>query len=261
MRIPFPSGKPPSPARRFRFSPLAALSLAVPLVLAGCGKQTPSGMGAGAQIAAVDVLTLAPQHIVRSAELSGRLSALETSDVRPQVDGIIRKRVFAEGSDVRAGQVLYQIDPASYQASYDQTRGALEKARATLASAQTKAARYAELVKINAVSKQDNDDAQAAVREDAADVVADQAALESARVNLVRTNIVAPISGRIGASSVTAGALVSSGQSSALATIQAYDRIYLDATRSSGEWLALRKAIASGRIKQTSGTAAVTLTL
>jgi membrane fusion protein (multidrug efflux system) len=257
--MPIRSSLPPRPGRRRLASSLTLLSLAAVLTLSGCERQAQPAVGA--QIVQVGVLTLVAQHIIRSTELSGRLSALEVSDVRPQVDGIVQKRLFTEGSDVNAGEVLYQIDPASYQAASDEARGTLEKARATLASAQTKAVRYVDLVKINAVSKQDYDDAEAAVREDMADVVADEASLESARVNLNRTRIVAPISGRIGSSSVTPGALVSNGQSSALATIQAFDRMYLDVTRSSTEWLALQKALASGRIRQTDGSAIVTLQL
>ncbi len=207
--------------------------------------------------AEVGVLTVAPQHIVMTTELSGRLSSLKVSDVRPQIGGIVQKRLFVEGSDVKAGQVLYQIDPASYQATYDQARGTLAKARATLASARTKADRYVDLVKIKAVSQQDYDDAVAAVNEDAADVVADEASLESARVNLDRTRITAPISGRIGASSVTEGALVTSEQTTALATIQGFDQMYLDVTRSSSEWLALRKALASGKLKRAGDNGAV----
>nr|WP_322045214.1 efflux RND transporter periplasmic adaptor subunit [Paraburkholderia sp. J67] len=200
--------------------------------------------------AEVGVQTIAPQRLVMTAELSGRLSALKVSDVRPQIGGIVQKRLFTEGADVKAGQVLYQIDPASYQAAYDTARGTLLKARATLASAKTKADRYTDLVKIKAVSQQDYDDAVAAVREDEADVVADEASLESARVNLDRTRITAPISGRIGASSVTEGALVTSEQTTALATIQAFDQMYLDVTRSSSEWLKLRRALASGQLKR-----------
>ncbi len=207
--------------------------------------------------AEVGVLTVAPQHIVMTTELSGRLSSLKVSDVRPQIGGIVQKRLFVEGSDVKAGQVLYQIDPASYQATYDQARGTLAKARATLASARTKADRYVDLVKIKAVSQQDYDDAVAAVNEDAADAVADEASLESARVNLDRTRITAPISGRIGASSVTEGALVTSEQTTALATIQGFDQMYLDVTRSSSEWLALRKALASGKLKRAGDNGAV----
>jgi membrane fusion protein (multidrug efflux system) len=215
--------------------------------LAGCGKQqAPAAM----PVAEVGVQTVQPTHIVLTTELSGRLSSLKVSDVRPQISGIVQKRLFVEGSDVKAGQQLYQIDPASYQASYDEARGTLAKARATLASAKTKADRYVDLVKIKAVSQQDYDDAIAAVREDEADVIADQASLESARVNLDRTRITAPISGRIGASTVTEGALVTSDQTTALATIHAFDQMYLDVTRSSAEWLKLRRALASGKLKR-----------
>ncbi|UEC04367.1 efflux RND transporter periplasmic adaptor subunit [Burkholderia vietnamiensis] len=234
----------------------AALSILAIVGTAGCNRQAggPPG-GAAAQTAQVGVLTLAPQRIVETTELSGRLSSQKVSDVRPQVSGIILKRLFVEGGDVKAGQVLYQIDPATYQAAYDQARGTLENARATLADAKTKADRYTELVKINAVSKQDYDDAVAAVHQDAATVTADAAALESARVR-------APISGRIGASTVTEGALVTSDQTTALATIQAFDQMYLDVTRPSTEWLKLRKAFASGRLKKTgSDSAAVTLVM
>ncbi|MDN7500864.1 efflux RND transporter periplasmic adaptor subunit [Burkholderia gladioli] len=230
---------------------------------AGCNRQTGASPGdLATQAAQVGVVVLTPHRIVKTVELSGRLSSHKVSDVRPQVGGIILKRLFVEGSDVKAGQVLYQIDPATYQAAYDQARGTLEKARATLASAKTKADRYTGLVKINAVSKQDYDDAVAAVREDAADVTADKASLESARVNLDYTRVRAPISGRIGASSVTEGALVTSDQTTALATIQAFDQMYLDVTRSSTEWLKLRKAFASGRLKKAgSDSAAVTLVM
>ncbi|AWV04058.1 efflux transporter periplasmic adaptor subunit [Burkholderia sp. JP2-270] len=240
----------------------AALAVCAALGMTGCGNRdgapAPAGMGTAAVEVAVE--TVAPRRIVEQTELSGRLSALLVSDVRPQIGGIVRKRLFAEGTDVKAGQVLYQIDPASYQAAYDQARGTLAKAEASLASARTKAARYAQLVKISAVSAQDNDDAIAAVREAQADVLADRASLESARVNLGYTRITAPISGRIGASSVTEGALVTADQTTALATIHAYDRMYLDVTRSSAEWLRLRKAYASGRLQRAGDGAIVRLT-
>nr|WP_244120021.1 efflux RND transporter periplasmic adaptor subunit [Burkholderia gladioli] len=242
---------------------LVPVSVSLMVGLAGCqghdGAAPSAGPGAAGAAVDVGVETVAPQRIVEQTELSGRLSALKVSDVRPQIGGIVQRRLFTEGTDVKAGQVLYQIDPATYQAAYDQARGTLAKAEATLASARTKAYRYAQLVKINAVSGQDNDDAIAAVREDQADVIADRAALETARINLDYTRIVAPISGRIGASSVTEGALVTSDQTTALATIQGYDRMYLDVTRSSAEWLRLRKAFASGRLQRSGDGAAVRL--
>lgn len=240
----------------------AALVCSTAILISGCQRHD-VGMPANpaSQGVEVGVKTLAPQRIVMTAELSGRLSSLKVSDVRPQIGGIVQKRFFVEGSDVKAGQVLYQIDPATYQATCDQARGTLAKAEATLASAKTKADRYAQLVKINAVSAQDNDDAIAAVREDEADVMADRASLESARINLGYTRITAPISGRIGASSVTEGALVTSEQTTALATIQAYDQMYLDVTRSSADWLRLRNAFASGRLKRSGTGAAVQLVM
>ncbi len=246
---------------RPRLSPgFSTAALIAVLLVTGCGQHESQaggpGMGAGQQAAQVGAVTIAPQRIVLTTELSGRLSALKVSDVRPQVSGIVLKRLFAEGGNVKTGQVLYQLDPASYQASYDEARGTLAKAKATLASAKTKADRYTELVKINAVSQQDRDDALAAVSEDEADVVADAASLESARVNLARTRITATISGRIGASSVTEGALVTSDQTTALSTIQAYDQMYLDVTRSSAEWLRLRKEFVSGQLVKEGDNAA-----
>ncbi|PFH20686.1 efflux RND transporter periplasmic adaptor subunit [Burkholderia sp. JKS000303] len=259
LRLPALSG-PASPTRTTRWPVMLALFAS--LALAGCGDRgAATGPGAAPAAVEVGVQTLALQRIDERTALSGRLSALQVSDVRPQIGGIVRKRLFTEGADVKAGQVLYLIDPAAYQATYDQARGTLAKAEATLASANTKAARYAQLAKIGAVSAQDNDDAVAAVREDEADVLADRASLESARVNLGYTRITAPIAGRIGASSVTEGALVTADQTTALATIQAYDRMYLDVTRSSAEWLRLRKAYASGRLQRAGDGAVVRLTM
>ncbi|WP_415877898.1 efflux RND transporter periplasmic adaptor subunit [Burkholderia diffusa] len=240
------------------------MAVAASVAFTGCGRHdgagSPAGFGAPSTVE-VGVETVAPQRIVEQTELSGRLSSLMVSDVRPQIGGIVRKRLFVEGADVKAGQVLYQIDSASYQAAYDQARGTLAKAEATLTSAKAKAARYSELVKIKAVSAQDYDDAMAAVLEGEADVQADRASVEAARVNLGYTRITAPISGRIGASSVTEGALVTASQTTALATIQAYDRMYLDVSRSSAEWLKLRKAYTSGRLQRAGNGAAVQLTM
>ena len=251
-----------SPPRAARSLVLAAFAACAAFAFTGCGNHAKSAPPmAGSPVVDVGVETVVAQRIVQQTELSGRVSALKVSDVRPQISGIVQKRLFTEGADVKAGQVLYQIDPATYQATYDQARGTLAKAEATLASAKTKADRYAQLVKINAVSGQDNDDAIAAVREDEADVIADRAALESARINLGYTRITAPISGRIGASSVTEGALVTSDQTTALATIQAYDQMYLDVTRSSADWLRLRREFASGRLKRADGGAAVQLVM
>jgi membrane fusion protein (multidrug efflux system) len=173
--------------------------------------------------------------------LTGRVNATMTSDVRPQVDGIIKQRLFTEGAEVKAGQVLYQIDPASYQASYDQAAAQLKNAQATVQSTRLKSQRYAALVKENGVSQQDADDAKAAYLAAVASVAQYQAALETARINLAYTQVRAPIAGRIGISSVTPGALVTASQTDALATIRALDPIYVDLTQSSAQLLKLRR--------------------
>jgi len=179
--------------------------------------------------------------VTLSSELTGRVNATMTSDVRPQVDGIIKQRLFTEGAEVKAGQVLYQIDPASYQASYDQAAAQLKNAQATVQSTRLKSQRYAALVKENGVSQQDADDAKAADLAAVASVAQYQAALETARINLAYTQVRAPIAGRIGISSVTPGALVTASQTDALATIRALDPIYVDLTQSSAQLLKLRR--------------------
>ncbi|QTF07785.1 efflux RND transporter periplasmic adaptor subunit [Brenneria izadpanahii] len=189
----------------------------------------------------VTVQTLQPQSVELDSELNGRTTAAMVSDVRPQVDGIIQKRLFTEGSDVKAGQVLYQIDPASYQAAYDEAAAALKNAQASVRAAKLKAERYARLVKEEGVSQQDADDAQTSYEEYLATVAEKQAALKTAQINLAYTQIKAPISGRIGISSVTPGALVTASQTTALATIRQLDPMYVDLTQSSSERLALRR--------------------
>jgi membrane fusion protein (multidrug efflux system) len=190
-----------------------------------------------------------PQRIALTTELSGRTSAFLIAEVRPQIGGIIQKRLFTEGSDVKAGEVLYQIDPATYQAAYNSAKAALARAEANLNPARLKAERYQELVKINAVSQQDYDDASAALKLAEADVESGKAAVETARINLAYTKVTAPISGRIGRSSVTGGALVTASQSAALATIQQLSPMYVDVTQSSSELLRLKQNLASGLMK------------
>jgi membrane fusion protein (multidrug efflux system) len=165
------------------------------------------------------------------------------SDVRPQVSGLIKQRLFEEGADVRAGQVLYQIDPASYQAAVDQAKADLANTQAMVASSRLKDERYRELIEIQGVSKQDADDAHASYLQAVANVALKKAVLESAQINLGYTQVRAPISGRIGKSSVTAGALVTANQETALATIRALDPIYVDLTQSSTQLLQLRKLL------------------
>lgn len=217
------------------------LVLGLSLLLAACdGQNAGAPAGAGAE-QEVGVVTLRGRPVTLSSELTGRVNATMTSDVRPQVDGIIKQRLFTEGAEVKAGQVLYQIDPASYQASSDQAAAQLKNAQATVQSTRLKSQRYAALVKENGVSQQDADDAKAAYLAAVASVAQYQAALETARINLAYTQVRAPIGGRIGISSVTPGALVTASQSDALATIRALDPIYVDLTQSSAQLLKLRR--------------------
>ncbi|HFF8433450.1 efflux RND transporter periplasmic adaptor subunit [Serratia marcescens] len=217
------------------------LVLGLSLLLAACdGQNAGAPTGAGGE-QEVGVVTLRGQSVTLSSELTGRVNATMTSDVRPQVDGIIKQRLFTEGAEVKAGQVLYQIDPASYQASYDQAAAQLKNAQASVQSTRLKSQRYAALVKENGVSQQDADDAKAAYLAAVASVAQYQAALEAARINLAYTQVRAPIAGRIGISSVTPGALVTASQTDALATIRALDPIYVDLTQSSAQLLKLRR--------------------
>jgi membrane fusion protein (multidrug efflux system) len=188
------------------------------------------------------------EPVTLTTELPGRTSPYLTSDVRPQINGIIKARLFKEGAAVKAGQPLYEIDPAPYQAAYDQAKAQLASAQANLATTKVKAERYADLMKINGVARQDYDDAEAAYQQAAAAVAQFKAAGEAARINLGYTRITAPISGRIGRSAYTPGALVQSGQANALATIQALDPIYVDLSQSADELMALRRAMAGGSL-------------
>jgi membrane fusion protein (multidrug efflux system) len=209
----------------------------------------------------VGVVTLQPQPVTLTTELPGRTSPYEIADVRPQVGGIIEARPFTEGSIVRAGQVLYQIEPAPFQAAYDQAAAQLANAQADLVTTRLKAERYADLVKIHAVSSQDADDAEAAYKQAAATVQQDRAAAEAARINLGFTRVTAPITGRIGISTVTKGALVTASQATALDTIQRLDPIYVDVTQSAAQMLALRDQVARGGLRAGGPGADVRLTL
>ncbi|EGH24719.1 multidrug resistance protein [Pseudomonas amygdali pv. mori str. 301020] len=202
------------------------------------------------------VITIDTQSITLTRELPGRTAPYLISEVRPQVGGLIQSRNFVEGAEVKAGQLLYQIDPASYSASYDSARAALAKAEASLVSTRLKAQRYLKLVSASAISRQEADDAQAALGEARADVLAAKASVESARIELADTQIIAPISGRIGKSSVTAGALVTADQADVLTTIQQLDPIYVDVTQSSASLLKLRQAMARGELETVGGGAA-----
>lgn len=214
--------------------------LVMVLLVSGC-----NDVGQSTQVSpetAVTVMTLKTEPLSLSSELTGRVTAAMISDVRPQVDGIIHKRLFTEGGDVSAGQVLYQVDPAPYQAAYDEAVATLKSAQASVKSTRLKAERYARLVKVEGVSQQDADDAQSSYDAAVASVAEKQAAVNTARINLGYTQIKAPIAGRIGISTVTPGALVTAGQTTALATIRQLDPIYVDLTQSSQQRLALAQS-------------------
>lgn len=211
--------------------------------------------------AEVTVTAVKSESLAIDSELPGRTSAYQSADVRPQVGGILRQRLFTEGADVKAGQVLYQIDPATYQAAYDTAKGDLAKAEATVISARPKVERYRNLMALDAVSKQSTDEAVASLREAEAAVVSAKASLQSARINLNYTRISAPISGRIGTSTSTAGALVTADQSTALATINQLDPILVDVTQSSAQLLQLRRQIDAGALKAVAGKAQVRIVL
>jgi membrane fusion protein (multidrug efflux system) len=194
----------------------------------------------------VGTVTVQPQQIVLTTELPGRTSAYRIAEIRPQVNGLIQKRLFTEGSDVQAGQVLYQIDPASFQAVYDNAKAALGKAEANLPSIRSRADRYRELLPDKAVSQQEYDDAAAALKQAEAEIEFWKATVETAHINLGYSRVTAPISGRIGRSNVTDGALVTAYQAVALTTIQQLDPIYVDVPQSTSELLRLRRNLKEG---------------
>lgn len=231
-------------------------ALCVVLTLTGCG-QPPAAAGpqkVGAP--EVGVVVLQSQRLAITTELAGRTSASLIAEVRPQVGGIIRERLFTEGGDVKAGDVLYQIDPLSYQAAYAGAKALLARAEANLTAIRSRVERYKELVALQAVSRQDYDDAVAARLQVEADIEVNKAAVETARINLAYTRVVAPISGRIGKSSVTTGALVTASQPVALATIQQLDPVYVDVTQSSVNMLRLKQNMANGQIKHSGASQA-----
>lgn len=223
---------------------LAALSV---LALAACSPAPPPAAAPPAP--EVRVVTLQPQKVTLSRELPGRVSPTLVAEVRPQVDGIVLRRLFEEGSQVKAGQPLYQLDDAIPRADVATLKAALARAQAVLNNARLNAARSADLAKIDAVSAQDNENAIASLQQAEADLASAKAALARGEVTLRYARITAPISGRIGESSVTAGALVTARQTEALATVQQLDPVYIDVTQSSAELLALRKQLAAGKIE------------
>ncbi|HQM46772.1 MAG TPA: efflux RND transporter periplasmic adaptor subunit [Smithellaceae bacterium] len=225
----------------------AAVIFIVGLISAGCGDKKTGGPPPAPEVATV---TIQPKPVLITTDLTGRTSANLVAEVRPQVGGIIQKRLFTEGSDVQAGQVLYQIDPATYQAALDNARAGLARSEANLSAIRLKADRLRELLVDKAVSRQDYDDAASALKQTQADIQYWQANVDTARINLKYTSITAPISGRIGKSSVTEGALVAVGQSTALATIQKLDPMYVDITQSTADLLRLQRGVKEGRLNQ-----------
>ena len=253
---------PPGSHMQFPRSTASAVVLvAVSLTLAACGQDKGAGgmqgMGGPSDVGVI-VASIEPVNL--TTELPGRTSAYLVSEVRPQVGGIVKARLFQEGGYVRAGQALYQIDAATYQAAYNSAAAGLAQAQAAFTAAKLKADRFGTLVATGAVSRQDNDDAQAASQQAAANVAAQKAAVDAARINLGYTRVTAPISGRIGKSSVTPGALVTASQATALATVQDMSKVYVDLTQSSAELLKLQRDMASGQLGR-SGSAQVTLKL
>ena len=224
------------------------LALVVSLTLTGCGKPQATGPQKGAT--QVGVVVVKAQKVSITSELPGRTSPYKIAEVRPQISGIVQQRLFREGADVKAGETLYQIDPAIYKATYDSAQANLAKAEANLLTVKLKAERYRELVKINAVSKQDFDDADAALKQAEADVAANKAAVDTARINLDYTRITSPISGRIGISTVTPGALLTANQTVALTTVQQLDPIYVDVIQPSAELMRMKHALESGLLKR-----------
>jgi len=239
-------------------TPLAVvLMLSGSIALTGCNdKEAQQGAPHAPQ---VGVVTLKTEPLNVTTELPGRTAAFRIAEVRPQVGGIILKRNFVEGSEVKAGTSLYQIDPATYQAAYDSAKGDLVKAQANAQISRVTVNRYKPLLGTNYISKQDYDTAVATAAQADAAVVSAKAAVETARINLAYTKVTSPISGRIGISSVTVGALVSNGQATALATVQQLDPIYVDVTQSSNDFLRLKQELADGSLKQANGKAQVKL--
>lgn len=242
---------------------ISALLTVGTLTLAGCGSQE-GGANAAAtpSLPKVRIFEVIAKPVSLYTELPGRTSPYLIAEVRPQVNGIIKARQFQEGSKVKAGTSLYQIDASTYQAEYASAKAMLEKAQASLTSATIRNDRFQELAKQNAVSQQERDDAFATLKLAQADVAASKAALQTAQINLTYTRVTAPISGQIGRSSITAGALVQQGQANPLATIQQLDPIYVDLTQSTTELLQLKRDLESGVLKSAGKDAAkVTLKL
>ena len=242
----------PLPRASLSRAPLARAGLAtLPLVLlalAGCKDEAPKP--AAPPPAAVTVLPVKPETVAITTELPGRTTPFRTAEVRPQVGGVIQERLFAEGAQTTAGQPLYQIDPAPFEASLQSAQASQARAEAAVVSARSTVNRYQPLVRARAVAQQDLDNALATLRQAEADVASAKASVTTARLNLGYTKVVAPIPGRTSRSSVTAGALVTADQATSLVTITQLDPIYVDVTQPSSTLLRLRRELAAGRLRR-----------
>lgn len=230
------------------------------LLLAGCDEKA-SAQAPATEPPMVTVVSLAPEAVPLHTTLPGRTTAYQISEIRPQVSGVIQKRLFREGEQVESGQPLYQIDPAPYQATLASAEASLAKAQATLASAQATATRYRPLVAQNAVSRLDYETALATQKSAEADIASAKASVDTARINLGYTKVVAPIGGRTSRSSVTVGALVTADQTTSLMTVTQLDPIYVDVVQPSSTLLRLRREMAAGKLRRNGNDAAVTLLL
>lgn len=238
----------------------AVLCMLLSLMLLACeegGKGAPGSSGPREVV----IIKLEPRREVYTTALAGRIASFQVAEVRPQVGGILQQRLFTEGADVKAGQALYQIDPATYEAALDSAQAALMKAEANVTPARLKAERFRELLAIKAVSKQEYDDAQAAFKQAEADVAVNRAAVKTARINLEYTKVRSPISGRIGKSAFTPGALVTANQAQALTSVRQLDPVYVDITQSSQDLLRLRAQFTNGELRFAAEEAPVRLKL
>ena len=253
--------------RQLKLRALGGLALAALMTFAvtGCNKKPagpPMGMGGPQGPMPVGVITVAPTSVTLTQDLPARTAAFRIAEVRARVNGIVLKRLFTEGSDVKEGQVLYEIDPAPYQAELDSAQGALKRAEANADAAHVKEKRYSELAGSKVVSKQDYDDVAVASRASAAEVLSARAAVQKAEINLGYTKVTSPITGRAGVSQVTEGAYVQSSTATLFVTIQQLDKMYVDVSQSSNELLRLRRAMEKGDLNaDQAGQAKVKLTL
>lgn len=240
---------------------ITVVSVLALAALTGCDDQKNGGSPANAMVPQVSVVEIQPDTRAQTTILQGRTAPFLVAEVRPQVSGILQKRLFKEGEEVKEGQPLYQIDPAVYKAAVESAKAEVERAKSLVMQTRNSANRYAQLVKTEAVSKQMNEDAQAAYKQAQASLLAAQAQLKNAEINLGYTTITSPITGKIGRSLVTPGALLSGYQANNMAVVQTLDPIYVDVNESSRDLLKLKKEIAEGRIKVNEGAIPVSLTL